>query len=79
MTLWRGQALERADHLEKPRTGTPHDWEDWERLKAQQASSDAEFLTRVACRMRTTLDDAAEETGRPGAPEAREGDGGEKR
>jgi len=32
----RGQALERALHPSRPHAGTPHDWEDWERYKAEQ-------------------------------------------
>lgn len=35
-TSLRGQALERALHPSRPHAGTPHDWEDWERYKAEQ-------------------------------------------
>lgn len=35
-TSLHGQALERALHLSRPHAGTPHDWEDWERYKAEQ-------------------------------------------
>lgn len=37
-TSLRGQALERALHPGRPHAGTPHDWEDWERYKAEQAA-----------------------------------------
>lgn len=30
----RGHSLERALHLKRPRAGTPHDWQDWERYRA---------------------------------------------
>ena len=36
-TSLRGQSLERAKNLQPPRTGTPFDWEDWERYQQQQA------------------------------------------
>jgi hypothetical protein len=28
-------ALEHAKHLKRPRAGTPHDWEEWERYKEE--------------------------------------------
>jgi hypothetical protein len=35
-TSLRGKSLERAMHLGRPHAGTPHDWEDWEKFKAQE-------------------------------------------
>lgn len=29
----RGQAFRRATHLDMPNSGTPHDWEDWEKYQ----------------------------------------------
>jgi hypothetical protein len=35
------KALERASKIEKPRVGTPHDWEDYERyLKELEKNSE---------------------------------------
>lgn len=33
----RGQSLERARHPGAPRSGTPHDWQDWEQFQASEA------------------------------------------
>ncbi|MFN3580582.1 MAG: hypothetical protein ACK4VV_08950 [Pseudomonas sp.] len=33
----RGKSLERALHPDRPRSGTPHDWEDWEKFQASGA------------------------------------------
>ena len=30
-TSLQTKALRRANYLTKPRAGTPHDWEDWEK------------------------------------------------
>lgn len=35
-TSLRGKSLERALHPGMPHAGTPHDWEDWERFRAQE-------------------------------------------
>lgn len=29
----RENAIDHARHLQRPNSGTPHDWEDWERFK----------------------------------------------
>ena len=29
------KALERASNMQKPRAGTPHDWEDYEKYKKE--------------------------------------------
>lgn len=31
----RENALEHARHLRRPKAGTPHDWEDWNRYKQE--------------------------------------------
>jgi hypothetical protein len=31
----RENAFEHARHLRRPRAGTPHDWEEWERYKRE--------------------------------------------
>ena len=32
-TSLKGKALERATHPQAPKSGTPHDWEDWDNFK----------------------------------------------
>lgn len=33
----RSQSLQRALHPGAPRSGTPHDWEDWKQFQADEA------------------------------------------
>jgi hypothetical protein len=35
-TSLRGKSLERALHPGRPHAGTPHDWEDWEKFRAEE-------------------------------------------
>ena len=40
-TSLQNKALRRANDLTKPRAGTPHDWEDWEKyLKENDLEDD---------------------------------------
>jgi len=40
-TSLRGKSLERALHPGMPHAGTPHDWEDWERFRAEEKAAAA--------------------------------------
>jgi len=42
----RGHALRRATHREKPKTGTPHDWEDWDAYQTSLARLEAKMRGR---------------------------------
>lgn len=41
-TSLRGKSLERALHPGMPHAGTPHDWEDWERFRAEAKAAAAD-------------------------------------
>ncbi|TGG91339.1 hypothetical protein E4656_16605 [Natronospirillum operosum] len=36
------QARDRARHLKRPNAGTPHDWEEWQRLQGDDTDDDDE-------------------------------------
>jgi hypothetical protein len=39
-TSLQTKALRRANNLTKPRVGTPHDWEDWEKYVEENKLKD---------------------------------------